>query len=65
MNDAHVKHTFNVKTCFIFQKMSATRDQQGGEVDDDRVFLDQVLNKLYDFGESERYNNRLTLTYRC
>lgn len=58
-----MKHTntrFNVKTCVIFQKMSVARDLHGGEADDDRFFLDEVLNKLYDFGESECYNNRLT-----
>ncbi len=37
--------------------MSVTRDEHGGEVDEDRLFLDQVLNKLYDFGESEVFNN--------
>ncbi|KAG1964802.1 uncharacterized protein C1orf131 homolog [Pimephales promelas] len=34
--------------------MSVTRDQHGGEVDDDRFFLDQVLDKLYDFGQHKR-----------
>lgn len=44
--------------------MSAARDQHGGEADDDHFFLDQVLNKLYDFGESEHFNNRLTYILR-
>ncbi|XDV41730.1 hypothetical protein PO909_010540 [Leuciscus waleckii] len=33
--------------------MSVARDQHGGEVDDDRFFLDQVLDKLYDFGDGQ------------
>lgn len=33
--------------------MSVTRDEHGGEVDEDRLFLDQVLNKLYDFGDGK------------
>ncbi|KAF4099229.1 uncharacterized protein C1orf131 homolog [Onychostoma macrolepis] len=37
--------------------MSETRDDHGGEADDDRLFLDQVLNKLYDFGDGK--NKRL------
>lgn len=37
--------------------MSVTRDEHSGEADDDSSFLDQVLNKLYDFGESEVFNN--------
>lgn len=37
--------------------MSVTRDEHGGEADDDRLFLDQVLNKLYDFGDGK--NKRL------
>ncbi|XP_043075579.1 uncharacterized protein C1orf131 homolog [Puntigrus tetrazona] len=37
--------------------MSVTTVEHGGEVDDDHLFLDQVLNKLYDFGD--RKNKRL------
>ncbi|XP_073673184.1 uncharacterized protein C1orf131 homolog [Garra rufa] len=37
--------------------MSVTREEHGGEADDDSLFLDQVLNKLYDFGGGK--NKRL------
>ncbi|KAI2651738.1 putative protein C1orf131-like [Labeo rohita] len=37
--------------------MSVTRDEHSGEADDDSSFLDQVLNKLYDFGDGK--NKRL------
>ncbi|KAL1254401.1 hypothetical protein QQF64_016630 [Cirrhinus molitorella] len=37
--------------------MSVTRNEQGGEADDDQLFLDQVLNTLYDFGDGK--NKRL------
>uniref|UniRef100_A0A8C1UF08 Zgc:194224 n=1 Tax=Cyprinus carpio TaxID=7962 RepID=A0A8C1UF08_CYPCA len=33
--------------------MSVTRDEHDGEADGDRLFLDRVLNKLYDFGEGK------------
>ncbi|XP_051500862.1 uncharacterized protein C1orf131 homolog [Myxocyprinus asiaticus] len=38
--------------------MSVTRDAKGGESDEDRIFLDQVLNTLYDFGDGAK-NRRL------
>ncbi|XP_056337580.1 uncharacterized protein C1orf131 homolog [Danio aesculapii] len=47
--ETHVNN-LSVKTGF-FVKMSVTNDKHEGEVDDDRLFLDQVLNKLYDFGD--------------
>ncbi|XP_016410597.1 uncharacterized protein C1orf131 homolog isoform X1 [Sinocyclocheilus rhinocerous] len=37
--------------------MSVTRDEHGEEADGDRLFLDRVLNKLYDFGDEK--NKRL------
>ncbi|KAK7133448.1 hypothetical protein R3I94_015359 [Phoxinus phoxinus] len=33
--------------------MSVASGQHGGEVDDDLFFLDQVLDKLYDFGDGQ------------
>ncbi|NP_001124266.1 uncharacterized protein C1orf131 homolog [Danio rerio] len=41
--------------------MSVTNDKQDGEVDDDRLFLDQVLNKLYDFGDGENKRSKKCL----
>ncbi|XP_067273398.1 uncharacterized protein C1orf131 homolog [Pseudorasbora parva] len=46
----HARETHDSK---VFKKMSVTRDQHSGEVDDDRFFLDQVLDKLYDFGDGD------------
>ncbi|XP_059354002.1 uncharacterized protein C1orf131 homolog [Carassius carassius] len=33
--------------------MSVTRDERDREADGDRLFLDRVLNKLYDFGDGK------------
>ncbi|XP_051730740.1 uncharacterized protein C1orf131 homolog [Ctenopharyngodon idella] len=38
--------------------MSVARDLHGGEADDDRFFLDEVLNKLYDFGGGEHKGSK-------
>ncbi|ROL46288.1 hypothetical protein DPX16_9023 [Anabarilius grahami] len=38
--------------------MSVAREQHGGEADDDRFFLDQVLNKLYDFGDKHKRSKK-------
>lgn len=41
--------------------MSVTNDEHDGEVDDDRLFLDQVLDKLYDFGDGKNKRSKKCL----
>lgn len=41
--------------------MSVTNDKHDGEVDDDRLFLDQILDKLYDFGDGKNKRSKKCL----
>ncbi|TRY58796.1 hypothetical protein DNTS_009772 [Danionella cerebrum] len=41
--------------------MSTVKEKQGEAADDDQLFLDQVLNQLYDFGDGENKRLRTSL----